>query len=365
MKYFFLDKVTGAAMKTEGMNKYSIAIMTFMLLTMFFSCSRTKPEFKLDVIDASIFDIGEYRSQKNVTISGCSDAGISITFDLYFTDDDFNLKELKRTMRFLRKSHNNPKGAYSGFIEKPLIQAFGDIKFSGTPMFQSIHLDDIDLKKKVIKGCTLYGAICGEDRFKNKDFKLIFRRKNLFRYRSLDGNYIYRDNLHVPDYIKKITINYDRLTFPNYNSMDDFIASIKNSTTKTTFISPYEDLFKKFTPLNPQKGYFMHFRSYNHGSENRTTTGFERFENDQLYNTRNPHEAHLVIFESYIERQTSNVLFRYGGTNNYFYPSETIVTVTVYDIVSRRIIYSSSHKVENYSVRKQKEIGEEIKELLK
>ena len=353
------------------MKKCNITLKTFMLLTLLCGCTKTKQEFKLDVIDASIFDIGEFRNQEDVSkneieslVTGCAGvagiAGISITFDLYFTDDDFNLKALKNTMYYLRKSHNDPHVAYSGFFGEPLIQAFGDLQFYEQSMLRFVCWGDIDLKQKVIKGCTLYGAICGEDRFKNKDFKIIFDRKKLLKIWVSHDEYIYRDD--VPEYTKEITFNYDRLTFPNYNSMDDFIASIKNTSAKKSFNSHYEDLFKNFSPSNPQKGYFMHFSTSNSLESDWSGFNPEIFENDQLYYTLNPHEAHLIIYEKTITRITSDmIMYRYG--TNYSYPSEIIRTITVYDIVSRKIIYSKTFGGnDRYD---QKKIGEEIKALLK
>jgi len=364
MRHSFLDKTIGTAMKAAGI----------MLLTLLCSCVKTKTEFRLDVTDASIFDFEEYRSHEDIHrdeigsmaggnwIGSSGIAGISITFDLYFTDDDFNLKDLKRQMRYLEKAHNNPHVAYHDFFYTPLIQAFGDLQNIESPVLQFVRWDDIDLKQKVIKGCTLYGAICGDARFKNKNLKIIFDRKNLCRYFSIvEEEYIYYGNVNVPEYKKEITFNYDRLTFPNYNSMDDFIASIKNTTVKKSFNSPYEDLFKNFIPSNPQKGYFMHFFFYT----NSTNSDFELygaggFENDQLHNTLNPHEARLIIYEKLTFARTGKAWYR-GG--QYLSDESILISeVTVYDLVSRRIIYSN--RFERVSSEQEK-IGEEIKALLK
>lgn len=389
MRYSFFDKVIGTAMEAAGIKKYAITLMAFMLLTLLCGCAKTEPEFKMDITDASIFDIGEFRDLKRDTlkIKGKEDriymsrdetilmgvnctglegrAGFSVTFDLYFTDDDYRILAQPHSTQY-RKGDEKKIEWYKRVFEGPLLNAFNGKLFGGGCV---LKFGEIDIKQKALKGCTVYGVIYGEDNYKKKDFKIIFDRKNL-----LSGN-------NVSEYTKEITFNYDRLTFPNYNNIDDFIASIKNTTVKTSFKymstedfqaslkgisestmaktrlnTPYEDLFLNFIPSNPQKGHFMHFFSTNSVSDFDSDDPTV-FENDQLHNTLNLHETHLIIYERHINRITSDmVIYRYRG--NHQYPSKTTSYITVYDMVSRRIIYNSS----DYD---RKKIGEEIKALLK
>jgi hypothetical protein len=326
-------------------------------------------EFGLEIADASIFDIGyiDYSSGSdrrfpddfkigvsagNDHVSGLrsadananffalanryenNSAGISVTFDLCFSLPEYNSWLGKRRKYLLglygRDKANDPDN-YKTELGEGLLDAFG------RDYFQKVNFGEIDLKNRVLRNCTVYGVIYNDETYKNRDFKLVFDKQKISALKEV-----------TKGYTKEVVFNYDRLTVPDYRSMDGFIASLKNTSVKRSFNSPYKDLFRGFVPSSPRKGHYMFFYERNPPpgllSIHDGDTNPAGYEGEVLKCTGDPNEAQFIIYEKHYTQILGYEVRSYvNGHLNSVSDSHIKVDVSVYDIKSQKIIYTASY----------------------
>lgn len=382
-------------------NKRSICLgrLLFFLFLLLMTAGCKKQEFNLEIMDASIFDLEFVDYERfigtdkesllinsfKISVSDKRDfclsrdgynqdfpslqdkyrnrsAGISVTFNLNYNPDDkrswgFYEKRAYLKRMYGRKYADDPDN-YRDELGRRLINAFGK------NVFQKVHFGEIDLDNNRIKNCTVYGIIYGESNFVNKNFNVLFKRKNLTNHSSIHE---YTDK--IPDYSKEITFDYTHLTLADYSNINNFIASIANAKIERSFNTPYENLFKDFVPSNPKQGaYMLFYESYYAPSLGAAgDVNPKSYGNDHLSSTMNPNEAQLIIYEKYSTRGLGYTMEHYtNGRLTYVVDSYTMIEVEVFDLNTHKIIYTDSFASDKFkNVMDREEIGSKIATLLK
>jgi hypothetical protein len=152
-------------------------------------------------------------------------AGIAVNFNLYYSkaDDDFWLLP-RNNQEYDRWFYEALLYAFSSeAYDEKMNSSRGIPAYDLKPLFNVLKVGSHDKQKGVLMNCTVLGVLDGKDFFLDKDLDLSFSKLRIYdgiKYRLLRYKDKKTDTSGTEDYARGITLNYDRLTLPDFRWFD-------------------------------------------------------------------------------------------------------------------------------------------------